>query len=180
MYKLNQVLTTSTKLICKSIEKNITNLLKKWKNSPPHLTQLPWTVSSRQLGGGRGWGIYRHGPNAPVGAQQPVPNNRLRHRLKLPTGAFVVGTWRHRVMAKPGAIVRSLGTGGATNRCLYWGFGTGWCFNPVPNPLPLIAAGQMYQLLLQPVLMPRISTGWKSSWYFWPGPLARFLLVGYG
>ena len=77
----------------------------------------------------------------PVGAQQPVPNNRHRHQLKLPTGAFVVGTWRHRVMAKPGAIIRPLGTVGATNRyqknkeeyvpvggtnrCLYWGFGTG-------------------------------------------------------
>ena len=48
-----------------------------------------------------------------------MPNNRLRHRLKLPTGAFVVGTWRHRVMAKPGAIVRYLGTG--------------WCHQPVPN-----------------------------------------------
>jgi len=31
--------------------------------------------------------------------------------LKLPTGAFVVGTWWHRVMAKPGAIVCPLGTG---------------------------------------------------------------------
>ena len=93
--------------------------------------------SSRQLGEGRGWGIYRRDSKAPVGAQQPVPNNRHRHRLKLPTGAFVVGTWRHRVMAKPGAIVRPLGTGwylfllvllvpvGGTNRCLYWGFGTG-------------------------------------------------------
>ena len=28
--------------------------------------------------------------------------------------------------------------------------------------------GQRYQLLLQPVLMPRISTGCKSSWYLWP------------
>ena len=90
---------------------------------------------------GEGWGIYRRGSKAPVGAQQPVPNKRHRHRLKLPTGAFVVGTWRHRVMAKSGAIVRPLGTGwchqpvpipsfsfvpvGGTNRSLYWGFGTG-------------------------------------------------------
>ena len=28
--------------------------------------------------------------------------------------------------------------------------------------------GQRYQLLLQPVLMPRISTGCKNSWYLWP------------
>ena len=76
-------------------------------------------MSSRQLGGGRGWGIYRRGSKAPVGAQQPVPNNRHMHRLKLPTGAFVVGTWQHRVMAKSGAIVRPLGTG--------------WCHQPIPT-----------------------------------------------
>ena len=69
---------------------------------------------------GRGWGIYRRGSKAPVGAQQPVANTRHRHRLKLPIGAFVMGTWRHWVMAKPGAIVRSLGTG--------------WCHQPVSIP----------------------------------------------
>ena len=53
-------------------------------------------------------------------AEQLVSNTRHRHRLKLPTGVFVVGTWRHRVMAKPGVIVRSLGTG--------------WCHQPVPIP----------------------------------------------
>jgi len=31
--------------------------------------------------------------------------------------------------------------------------------------------GQRYQLLLQPVLMPRISTGCKSSWYLWPAAI---------
>ena len=77
-------------------------------------------MTLRQLGGGSGWGIYRHGPKVPVGAQQPVPNTRHRHRLKLPTGSFVMGTWRHRVMAKPGAIVHSLGTG--------------WCHQPLHIP----------------------------------------------
>ena len=31
--------------------------------------------------------------------------------------------------------------------------------------------GQRYQLLLQPVLMSRISTGCKSSWYLWPAAI---------
>ena len=31
--------------------------------------------------------------------------------------------------------------------------------------------GQRYQLLLQPVLMPHISTGCKSSWYLWPAAI---------
>ena len=69
---------------------------------------------------GRGWGIYMRGSKAPVGAQQPVPNKRHRHRLMLLTGAFVVGTWRHRAMAKSGDIVHPLGTG--------------WFHQPVPNP----------------------------------------------
>jgi len=30
---------------------------------------------------------------------------------------------------------------------------------------------QRYQLLLQPVLMPRISTGCKSNWYLWPAAI---------
>ena len=30
---------------------------------------------------------------------------------------------------------------------------------------------QRYQLLLQPVLMPRISTGCKNSWYIWPAAI---------
>ena len=69
------MLTTSTKLICKSIENSITNFLKKMKKfAPPSLTQLPWTVSSRQLGGGRGRGIYSRSTKAPVGANQPVTN----------------------------------------------------------------------------------------------------------
>ena len=92
-------------------------------------------MTLRQLGGGRGWGIYRRGPKAPVGAQQPVPNNRHMHRLKLQTGAFVVGTWRHRVMAKPGAIVRSLGTGWCHQPVAkeQGGIGTGWLHQPVPK-----------------------------------------------
>ena len=67
---------------------------------------------------------------------------------------------------------------------LFASFGTGWCFNPVPKALPLSAAGQRYQLLLQSVLMPyqlqqniAVSTGCNSSWYLWPRPLARFLVV---
>ena len=91
----------------------ITNLfLKKNKNSPPlpSLSCHEQWVHGNLEGGGVG-GIYRRGSKAPVGAQQPVPNNRHKHRLKLPTGAFVVGTWLHWVMAKPGAIVRPLGTG---------------------------------------------------------------------
>ena len=41
VYKLNQVLTTSTKLICSSIGKNITNFFKKIeKIRTPPLTQL--------------------------------------------------------------------------------------------------------------------------------------------
>ena len=77
---------------------------------------------------GRGWGIYRRGSKAPVGAQQPVPNKRHRHRLMLPTGAFVVGTWWHRAMAKPGAIVHPLGTGWfhQTVPIPPCAFGTGW------------------------------------------------------
>ena len=44
-------------------------------------------------GRGEGRGIYSWGTKAPVGAEQPVPNTMHRHRLKLPTGAFVMGTW---------------------------------------------------------------------------------------
>ena len=66
---------------------------------------------------------------------------------------------------------------GGTTRCLFASFSTGWCLNPVPKPFPLSAAGQRYQLLLQPVLMRGISTGCNSSWYLWPGPLACFLVV---
>ena len=32
-------------------------------------------------------------------------------------------------------------------------------------------------LLLQPVPMGTIGTGCNSSWYLWPGPMARFLVV---
>ena len=45
------------------------------------------------------------------------------------------------------------------------------------RPMSVLGAGQEYWLLLQPVLMPRISTGSNSSWYFWPESLARFLVV---
>jgi len=40
-----------------------------------------------------------------------------------------------------------------------------------------LAIDQEYRLLLRPVLMPRISTGCNNSQYFWPGYLARFLVV---
>ena len=92
-------------------------------------------MTLRQLGGGSGWGIYRHGPKVPVGAQQPVPNTRYRHGLKLPTGAFVVGMWRHGIMAKPGAIVRYLGIGWCHQPVpkAQGGIGTGWWNQPVPK-----------------------------------------------
>ena len=101
-------------------------------------------MSSRQLRGGRDWGIYRRGSKAPVGAQQPVPNTRHRHRLKLPTGSFVMGTWRHRVMAKPGAIVRPLGTGWCHQPVPIppCSFGTGWW----PEPVPIL--GFWYRVML--------------------------------
>ena len=61
--------------------------------------------------GGRGRGIYSAGTKAPVGDQQPELNITQWHRVKVPTGAFVLGTWRHRVIARPGDVVRTLGTG---------------------------------------------------------------------
>ena len=68
-------------------------------------------MSSRQLGGGRGWGIYSRGTKAPVGAQQPMLKVKVQHRLKVPTGAFVQGMHWHWVIDSPGANVNSKGTG---------------------------------------------------------------------
>ena len=71
----------------------------------------------------RAVGIYRWGPKAPVGANDPVQNVAHRHRVIEPTGAFAVGTRRHRVVAWPGA-----------NDCK---MGTGQCHKPVPlSPFP--------------------------------------------
>ena len=89
---------------------------------------------------GRGRSIYSGGTKTPVGAEQPVPNTMHQHRLKLPTGAFVMGTWRHRGMPKFGAIVRSLGIG--------------WCHQPVSIPLffwyRLVALTGAYTRILVP------------------------------
>ena len=52
---------------------------------------------------------------------------------------------------------------GGTNRCLFASFGTGWCFNPVPKTLPLSAAGQRYQLLLQLVPLSRTFGPFSNS-----------------
>jgi hypothetical protein len=76
---------------------------------------------------GRGRGIYSGGTKAPIGALQPVPNTKHGHRFMLLTGAFVMGTWRHRVMTKSGAIVRSLSTG--------------WFHQPVPIPFCTFGTG---------------------------------------
>jgi len=84
--------------------------------------------------GGRGRGIYSGGTKAPVGAEQPVPNIRHWHWLTLPTGAFALGTWRHRVIARPGAIVSALDTGWCHHPVPIppWAFGTSWWHHPVP------------------------------------------------
>ena len=83
---------------------------------------------------GDGGAAARSGGGGEDEAEQLVSNTRHRHRLKLPTGAFVMGTWQHRVIARPGAIVRTLGTGWchqpvATPPC---SFGTSWWHHPVP------------------------------------------------
>jgi len=84
-------------------------------------------MSSRQLEGGRGWDIYRLGPKAPVGFNDPVLNFVQLHRVKAPTGALDPSSWQ-----LPRFI--TIGTG-------YYhqpvpisppSFGTGWWFKPVP------------------------------------------------
>ena len=65
-------------------EKN-TNLLKKLQKIPlpsPHLAAMNSEFTTAWRGG-----IYRHGPKAPVGANDPVPNLAHRYRVILPTGA---------------------------------------------------------------------------------------------
>ena len=52
---------------------------------------------------------------------------------------------------------------GTTNRCQL--------------PSTCSVDGQRYQLPLQPVPMGTIGTGCNSSWYRWPGPMARFLVM---
>jgi hypothetical protein len=58
--------------------------------------------------------------------------------------------------------------------------GTGLSHDPIPKALCWAGQGQEYQLLLQPVVKPHISTGCNSNVYFWPGSLARFLVVCQG
>ena len=68
------------------------------------------------------------------------------------TGAFDAVVIWYRLEALPGLCALVLAPGRAMTRYQYPSL--------VPSP------GQKYQLLLQPVLMPRISTGCNSSWYF--------------
>jgi len=68
-------------------------------------------MSSQQLGGGGEGAIYRHGPKAPVGANDPVQNLAHQHWVILPTGALRQSTGRHRVVASPGAFTCTIGTG---------------------------------------------------------------------
>jgi len=86
------------------------------------------------LEGGRGRGIYSTGTKAPVGDQQPVLNITQWHRVIVPTGAFALATWRHRVIARPGAVVRTLGTDWCHQPVPIppLAFGTGWWHHPVP------------------------------------------------
>ena len=80
-----------------------------------------------------GWGIYSAGTKAPVEDQQPVLNITQWHRVNVPTGAFALATWRHRVIARPSAVVRSLGTG--------------WCHQPVPIPSSAFGTGWWHHLV---------------------------------
>jgi len=104
------------------------------KNSEPSRARLVHLPSPNDsLERGRERRIYSAGTKAPVGDQQPVLNIMQWHRVNVPTGAFALATWRHRVIARPGAVVRTLGTlfllrllvpVGGTTRCLFLCFGT--------------------------------------------------------
>ena len=64
-----------------------TNLPKKIAKIPlpsPHLAAMNIEFTADWRGEGA---IYRHGPKAPVGANDPVPNLAHGHRVILPTGA---------------------------------------------------------------------------------------------
>ena len=61
------------------------------------------------------------------GEKQLVLNITQSHWVIVPTGAFALVTWRHRVIARPGAVVRTLGTG--------------WCHQPVPIPPSAFGTG---------------------------------------
>ena len=91
-------------------------------------------------------------------------------------------------MARPSANVCSISTSSYLHpvSLMHEPIGTVSWDQPVPllvnwhrfvpqRPLQALGASQEYQLLLQPVLMPRISTGCNCSGYFWCGSLARFL-----
>ena len=86
------------------------------------------------MAGVRGRGIYSAGTKAPIGDQQPVLNISQWHRVKVPIGAFALGTWRHRIIARPGAVIRTLGTGWCHQLVPIssWAFGTSWWHHPVP------------------------------------------------
>jgi hypothetical protein len=90
---------------------------------------------------GQGGAAARSGGGGEDEAEQPVSNTKHRHRLKLPIGAFVMGTWRHRVIARPGAIVCTLGTG--------------WCHQPVPIPPCSFGTG-WYRLVAPPSAYSRV------------------------
>ena len=77
------------------------------------------------------------------------------------TGAFDAVVIWHWLVTPPGAYALVLAPGRVMTRYQY----------PSLAPSP----GQRYQLLLQPVCCN--STGCNSSWYLWPGPLARFPVV---
>ena len=75
MYKLNQVLTTSKKLIAKSWRKFLTFFVKKLQKFPS--PQSGALNSEFMEIGGRGGGIYRHRPNASVSALWSGANSHL-------------------------------------------------------------------------------------------------------
>ena len=118
-------------------------------------------------GRGGGGGIYRCGPKAPVGAIDSPVHGTVLMPAQLAPGRATSGC-----LCRRGHLLPDRGT----TLCLFFTIGTGSCHKPVPNILLGLGPGQMYQLLLQPVLM-RVSTGYNSSWYLWPRPLAHFLVV---
>ena len=94
------------------MEEKILTFQKKIAKIPlpsPHLAAMnsEFTAVWRKRRGA----VYRHGPKAPVGANDPVQNIAHRHRVILPIGALRPSTGWHRVVASPGAFVCTIGTG---------------------------------------------------------------------